>query len=477
MSPLPGKSSHDNNQDITIKFLCLIYNEAMQENEQLEVKIEGFSNLGYGIARVDGFVIFVDGTCPEDVVSIKLTKVTQSYANAKVVKIITPSPHRVEPICAMQKVCGACQLQYIDYNYQLKLKKQIVEDTMRSIGGIDIEIKEPIPSPQITEYRKKIQYPIYETKVSKRILAGYYKPASHEIVNIKHCPIQPAICDKIIDFIRTHAFDYGISGFNEKKHTGDLRHVIIRTSAATNENLVVLVVNATKSFDRLNDFAAAIYKNFEEVSGVCINFNSKKTNVILGYKTECIAGKEFIEEKLLDKTFKIGANTFFQVNPQSAENIFRYVREYIKSNFDMPTVMDAYAGITAFGICVCNVSKKVVSVESNKESCDLARLTVKLNNINNVEIHNMDASKFLAKEKRKFDVIILDPPRKGCTKESIDAAFRMCKGKIIYISCNPATLARDLKYLTEKGARVESIQPFDMFCHTYHIENVAIIEV
>lgn len=447
----------------------------MQENEELVVKIEGFSNLGYGIARVDGFVIFVEGGCPGDEARIKFTKVTKSYANAKVTEVLNPSPHRVKPFCPMQKVCGSCQMQYIDYDYQLKLKKQIVEDAFRSIGGLDIEIKDPIPSPQIKEYRHKIQYPVSETKVSKRILAGYYKPESHEIVNIKHCPIQPSICDEIIDFIRNHAFDYGISGFNEKKHTGDLRHVVIRTSVATGKNLVVLVVNATKTFEGLNKLANAIYSNFKDVSGVCVNFNSKKTNVILGQKSECIIGKDFIKERIIDKTFRIGPNTFFQVNPKSAENIFKYVKNYINDNFSEPLVLDAYAGITAFGICVSDVCKKVVSVEENKESCELARISVEANDIHNVEIHNMDAAKFFAKEKRKFDIVILDPPRKGCTKESLDEAFRLCRGKIIYVSCNPATLARDLKYLTDKGAILESVQPFDMFCHTYHIENVAII--
>ena len=448
----------------------------MQQNDELIVKIEGFSNLGYGIARVDGFVIFVEGACPEDEVRVKISKVTKNYANAKVLEVLTPSAHRVEPFCAMQKVCGACQLQFIDYDYQLKLKKQIVEDAFRSIGGLNVKINDPVPSPKIKEYRHKIQYPISETKVSKRILAGYYKPASHEIVNIKHCPIQPQICDEIIDFIRNSAFEYGISGFNEKKHSGDLRHVVIRTSAATGKNLVVLVVNATKTFDRLKDFAQDIYSNFKEVSGVCVNFNSKKTNVILGEKSECLVGKDFIKERIIDKTFRIGANTFFQVNPQSAENIFKYVKDYIQVNFESPTVLDAYAGITAFGIVVSDVCKKVVSVEENKESCELARLTLEANDVNNVEIHNMDAAKFFAKEKRKFDVVILDPPRKGCTKESLDEAVRLSKGKIIYVSCNPATLARDLKYLaTEKGAKIESVQPFDMFCHTYHIENVAII--
>lgn len=450
----------------------------MKINDEYTVKIEKITNLGFGLAKIDGFVVFVKDACPEDTAKIKITKVNKNFANGEIIELIKPSKHRVKPFCPMQKVCGACQLQFIDYDYQLELKQQIVQDAMKTIGNLDIEIPRPIPSPEIKNYRHKIQYPVTETKNSKRILAGYYKPGTHEIVNIKYCPIQPEICDRIIEFIREKAFDYGISGFNEKKHSGDLRHIVIRSSLATGKNLVILVVNATKTFDRLNDFAKCIFEEFYEVAGVCVNFNSKKTNVILGNKTECLAGKDFVKERILDKTFRIGPNTFFQVNPKSAENIFRYVKEYIQNNFENPIILDAYAGITSFGICISDICKKVVSVEENKEATELARETAKVNNIENVEIHNQDAAKFFGKEKRKFDAIILDPPRKGCTKESLDEACRLSKGKIIYVSCNPATLARDLKYLKEeKGATIESIQPFDMFCHTYHIENVAIINV
>ena len=194
-------------------------------------------------------------------------------------------------------------------------------------------------------------------------------------------------------------------------------------------------------------------------------------------KTECICGSDYVEETILDKTFKIGANTFFQINPKSAENIFEYVKRYITSNFENPIVLDAYAGITSFGIVVSDICKKVVSVEENKEACQLAKEVAKRENITNLEIHNMDAGEYFTGEERRFDVIILDPPRKGCTEKSLDEAYRLSKNTIIYVSCNPATLARDLKYLTTKGAKVETIQPFDMFCHTYHIENVAIIKV
>lgn len=451
----------------------------MKINDEITVKIEKLSNLGFGIAKHEGLVIFVENACPEDELKVKITKLTKNYANAKVVEILTPSPHRVAPFCSLQKVCGGCQLQFIDYDYQLKLKKEIISDAVKMISGVDIEVKDVIASPQNKNYRHKVQYPIAQTKVSERILAGYYKPKSHEIINIKHCPIQPEICDSIIEFIRENASKYAISGYNEKKHSGDLRHVVLRISKSTGKILVTLVVNSTKSFDKLKDFAKNIFDNLKEVTGVCANFNPKKTNVILGENGELLAGEEFIEEKILDKTFKIGPKTFFQVNPASAENIFAFVKDYIKNSFENPSVLDAYAGVTAFGIVVSDVCKKVVSVEENKEAVNLAAEAIKLNDIKNVELHNMEAQKFFKKEletkKRRFDAVILDPPRKGCTQESLDYALKLCKGKIIYVSCNPATLARDLKYLTEKDAKVEFIQPFDMFCHTYHVESVAVI--
>lgn len=459
---------------------------------------------------------------------------------ANLIEIIKPSQYRCEPICPLQKVCGSCQLGYIDYNYQLKLKKHIVEDAIKRIGGIDIEINDVIPSPKIKNYRQKIQYPVSQTKNSKRILAGYYKSKSHEIVNIKYCPIQPSICDEIIEFIREKAFEFKISGYNEKTHKGDLRHIVIRGSEYSGKFLVTLVVN--KNYENLrlkrhserseesvdksaqNDkykrLSQVIFDKFDEVTGVCINFNDKKTNVILGDKTVCVLGFDFVEEKIIDKVFKIGADTFFQVNPKSAENIFKYVKEEVKK-FENPTILDAYAGIATFGIVVSDVAKAVVSVESNKSSIEKAKEVLNENHIENVELFADDTIKYLKSIKKKFDITILDPPRKGCTQEVLDEVLKhmhtchfeaenieilrsaqndknlhckidssappqndnghpeRCEGshKIIYVSCNPATLARDLKYLTSKGCKVESIQPFDMFCHTYHVENVAIINV
>lgn len=445
---------------------------------ELIVEVDKLSNLGYGISRVNGYVIFVENACPGDKLKVRLTKKNKNYATAVITEIIEPSLHRCKPVCPMQKICGSCQIQFIDYDFQLKQKKQIVLDELK---GIDTEIRDVIASPKITEYRRKIQYPVSETKNSKKILAGYYKPNSHELVNIKYCPIQPASCDKIIEFIRNTAPKFSISGYNESNHSGDLRHVVIRSSEHSEKNLVTLVINSTDVSEKATGFAKKLYESFENISGVCINLNPNKTNLILGKKTKPIVGNDFIEEKLCDKTFMIGAETFFQVNPASANLLFNFVKKYISENLKNAVVLDAYAGITAFGICISDIAKHVVSVEENEASVVLASKIIKNNKIKNIELHNMDAGKFFEKELKTktgaFDVIILDPPRKGCSIESLDYALKLTNNKIIYVSCNPSTLARDLKYLTQNGCKVDYVQPFDMFPHTYHVENVAIISI
>ena len=446
-------------------------------HDELILDIEKLSNLGFGLARYEGQIVFVKDTCPQDRVKAKISKITKSYAMAEIVEILDPSPHRIQPFCSMQKICGACQLQFIDYNYQLILKKEIIKDAMRTIAGNDFEIRDVIPSPKQQECRRKIQYSVAQPKVSQRLKIGYYKEKSHDVVNIKHCPIQPKICDDVVDYIRENSCKFGVMGYDEKTHSGILRRLVIRSSAATGELLVVLVVNARSVSYKLREFAEAIYQEFPTVSGVCANFNDLKTNLILTENTKCICGQDFINEKICNIDFQVGANTFFQVNPESAENIFNFIKEHIKRNFKDSLILDAYAGITAFGFVLADVAKLVVSVEECLESVELARKVQQANNIPNVELHHMDAGKFFAQEERKFDVVILDPPRKGCSLESLRHAKNLAKSQIIYVSCNPATLARDLKHLIELGAKVEYIQPFDMFCHTYHVESVAIIQV
>ena len=448
--------------------------------DELELRIEKISNLGLGIAKYNGYVIFVPNSCPEDIVKVKIKKKNKNYANAEIINIKKTSPYRVEPFCKLSKVCGSCQLQFIDYKAQLVYKKEMVSDAVRTIYGSDIEVRDVIPSPIEKEYRHKIQYPIGQTKNSKRIIAGYYKASSHELVNIKHCPIQPEYCDKIIEFIRETAKTLNIDGYDEKSGTGMLRHIVIRSSFANKKNLVVIVVNENRVSKSIRLLAYKIFDELENISGVCVNFNNKKTNLILGKHTELLYGNDFINETLCEKNFKVGAKTFFQVNPACADKIFRYVKEYLCKNTNNPVILDAYAGITAFGISLSDIASKVISIEEVKESVQLAKEVAKNCGIKNIEFYCDNADKFFLREMlsdKKYHVTILDPPRKGCSQTSLDAVLKLTKDKIIYVSCNPATLARDLKYLSEQGAKVEYIQPFDMFPHTYHIENVAIVDV
>ena len=442
--------------------------------ENIIVDIEKLSSDGSGIAHYNGQVIFVEKTCPKDKCEIQFVKKNKNFAFAKVTKFIKKSPYRIEPFCPMQNVCGACQIQFIDYKEQLKFKKQIVEDAMR---GLNIEINDVIPSPQQKEFRHKIQYPIRQTQVSKRILAGYFKQKSHDILNIKYCPIQPAICDEIIEFIRENAPKYKIEGYDEKLHKGLLRHVVMRVSSFNNKILISLVLNSNIVSERIKDFAQLLFDKFDDISGITVNLNNKQTNMILSDKTILLYGNACIKEKILDITFDIGTNTFFQVNPKSAENIFRYVKDYISSNFNKPVLLDAYAGIGAFGFVLANNCSEVVSVEEVEDSIKLAKKVKRNNNIENISLIREDTELYLKNNDKYYDITVLDPPRKGCTKDVLNFVYKYTKSEIIYVSCNPATLARDLKYLVSLGGQILSIQPFDMFCHTSHIENVAVIKI
>ncbi len=251
----------------------------------LTLKIEKFSNSGEGIARHEGFVIFVENALPDDVVKVEIIKENKHFARAKILEIIEPSEGRTKPFCALYNACGACSLQNATYDFQLKLKKEIVQDAIKNIGGLDIKVEDVVPSPKTTEFRCKIQYPTAQTKVSKRILAGYYKPKSHEIVNIKHCPIQPRICDEIVEFIRQKGQEYGVSCYDEKTKTGLLRHIVIRHSALNGDNLLTLVLNDDAVNPKIKKLAKDVFQNFNEVAGVCANFNMTKSNLILGKET------------------------------------------------------------------------------------------------------------------------------------------------------------------------------------------------
>ena len=451
----------------------------MKKGDIITLKIEKLVYEGAGLGKFNGFPVFVENTCPEDVVEVEITAFNKNFARAKLVSIKEASLHRVKPFCPIHNACGGCGWQFIDYDFQLEQKRNIVEETVKKLTGHEIEVKPVIKSPKTREFRSKVQYPVAQTKVSKRLLAGYYKKGTHELINVKFCPIQPNIIGKIVNFAKETAQELGISGYNEKKHKGELRHIIVRYSKEKNECLVIFAVNDIKLNTKFKKLAEKLMKEFAHVKGVCINYNTGRNNIILTNDTRCICGNKFYFEKIGEIEYKISANSFFQINTGTAKNIFDTVKEIIEKNYPKASILDAYSGVSSFGVYLKDYTTEIVSVEECKSASEDALENVKLNNVQNMQILNGDAKKIfenLINNGKSFDITLLDPPRKGCEKESLDFAAILTKKAIIYVSCNPATLARDIKYLEEKGFRAKYVQPFDMFCHSYHIESLCLLE-
>lgn len=443
------------------------------------LKIEKLIYGGRSLAKKDNYPFFIEGGCPGDIVEADVIKRNKSYGIAGITQIVQESRNRIKPVCPLHNICGGCGLQHIDYNEQLIQKENIVKETIVKIYGKEITVLPVKTTGQIYEYRHKVQYPVSQTKVSKRIVAGYYKKGTHEAVNIKYCPVQPKILDEIIEFIRIKANELNISGYDEKKHSGTLRHVIFRVSEFNKKVLVTLVLNDNKIDKNIKLLAEAIQTKFL-ISGVLANFNTAKTNVITGKITKNITGDSYILEKIGDITYRISSTSFFQVNPQAAKILFDTAKEMINgTGIKQPNILDAYSGVSAFALQLKDIAKEIVCVEECKSSTDDAEYNVKANNATNIRVINNDAAKTFekfVKEGKQFDAVLLDPPRKGCSKESLDYAAKLSKNFIIYVSCNPSTLASDLKYLAEKNFIPKIIQPVDMFCHTPHIENVVLIQ-
>ena len=451
----------------------------MNISDEYTVKIEKMVNEGYGLARINNIPVFISGACPEDLLKIRITKINKRYLNAEITDIIEPSKYRVKPICPMHNVCGSCDWQHIDYSKQLEQKRNIVLETLKNITGINFDVNETIPSPLVKEYRCKVQMPVSQTKVSKRILSGYYKKNSHELINIKYCPMQPAVIDEISQFIKDEAQKLSITGYDENTHSGLIKHIIYRISADNKHMLIIFVINSDSISDNLIKLSKLLSAKFTAINGICANFNTQKTNVILGKNTQKIIGKSYYIEQIGKIKYKISANSFFQVNPLCAEKILDKVKELISKNIVNPDILDAYSGVSTFGIWLSDIAKKVVSIEESESASKDAVDNLKLNNINNVDVINGDAALSLSKLIKNcttFDVSVIDPPRKGCTKASVDYLAKLTKKYIVYVSCNVSTLARDIKLLEEYSFKPVYIQPADMFPNTYHVETIVLLE-
>ena len=447
-------------------------------NDIINIKIEKLTYGDCALSRYgeDNFVIFVKGALPDEKLKVKITSLNKKFARAEIIEILKPSPHRIKPFCALYNACGSCQNQICDYNYLIEQKTLILKDIFKDI--IDEKLIYPIiKSPKTLNYRHKIQYCARQTKNSKRILLGYYKDNSHDLTNIKFCPAQPEIINSITQFIREN---FPLDCYDEKKHKGILKNVLFRINSANDEILLTFVFNSTQ--DDFINFESLIFKfskkisaQFRELKGIFINFNPFKTNNILGKETIKIYGENYIIETLKDKKYYIGATSFFQINPFAASCLFDIVKNSIQDN---STILDAYGGVGAIGIYCSKKAKKITLIEENENAVLMAQKNFKLNNIENYEILEGDAKKHFInfqKENKKFDYIILDPPRSGCEKDGL-LAISKTSDKIIYVSCNPQTLRRDILELKKENFKPKFIQGVDLFPYTYHIESVVLLE-
>ena len=443
----------------------------LSKNKEYVVDIVDIGQGGVGIGKYEGFTVFVEGGLIQDKVKVRINKSKKNYAVGDIVEIIEKSPFRVDRICSDDlKDCGGCQIQELDYNKQLELKTNEVKQVISRIGKLEnVEIHETIGMQSPCRYRNKAQFPIQNINGSTAI--GFYKKKSHDVIPTDMCVIQHDINDKIIKIIKTYIQAYNVSIYNETTHTGVLRHLVTKVGFTTNEVMVVLVANGT-NLPHLNELASVLKENILGFKTLVLNVNKAKTNVILGKENKVIYGNGKINDYIGDLVFEISPLSFFQVNPVQTEVLYNKALEYaeLKEN---DTVFDIYCGIGSISLFLAQKATKVYGIEIVKDAIKDAKINAKLNNLNNVEFYVGKAEEVVPKmysEGKTANVVVVDPPRKGCDEKVLDTIVSMKPDRVVYVSCNPSTLARDLAYLDERGYKCVEIQPVDMFPHTMHVE-------
>lgn len=466
----------------------------MVKNQVVTITIEDIGNDGEGIGKYEGYTLFVKGAVVGDVAKVKVLKAKKSYGYAKVEELVSPSPDRVEPKCPVAGRCGGCQLQHLSYARQLIFKADKVKNCLNRIGGISAERLETITEPMIGMeepyyYRNKAQYPIGTNKEGKTVM-GFYAGHSHNIIDCTDCAIQEPVNSVILPVIKTFMEEKHISAYDEETGKGLLRHVLIRAGFHTKEVMVCLIINgkkvpfvselAEKVSDVVGRFRDAEGNGGYELKSFCLNVNTEKTNVILGQEIISVYGENYITDYIGDIRYQISPLSFYQVNPKQTVKLYEKAMEYAELSGN-EIVWDLYCGIGTISLFLAQKAKQVYGVEIIPQAIEDAKVNSKLNNIKNAEFFVGAAEEVMpAKYKEsggtmKADVICVDPPRKGCEESLLDTVAAMEPKRIVYVSCDPATLARDVKYLGEKGYQPEKVCPVDQFAHTGHIETVVLL--
>lgn len=451
----------------------------VDKNEEyiLDIVAQGYE--GEGIAKIDNtYPVFIEGALVGEKVRVKIIKVKKSFAYGKLLEILDRSEERCESSCNIYKKCGGCKLQHSSYKEQLNFKWNRVRDCISRIGKIDENlVKFPIGMQEPWRYRNKVQLPI--GMVNGQLKIGFFAPRSHEIIDMESCLIQDEVADKVVKLTRQWILKNNIKPYNvdgQYDEKGILRHIMIRRGFTTNEVMVVIVTNGDK-LPHKDEFIDLMINNIPDIKSVIQNVNLKATNVILGNKSKTLWGQDTIADYIGKFKFNISPLSFFQVNPIQTEVLYGKALEYAQLTGD-ETVFDAYCGTGSITLFLSQKAKKVYGVEIIPEAIENANINAKENNVDNVEFFVGESEVVipdLINDGIKADVVVVDPPRKGCDKKLLDAISNIDAKRIVYVSCDPSTLARDLAILEENGYKTIEVQPVDMFPHTAHVECVVLM--
>lgn len=450
-----------------------------QQGQQIEIEITDLADTGDGVGRFGQLVVFVADTVPGDRVLVRLLQVKSTYATGKLDTLLEASEHRIRPNCIVADKCGGCQWQHVDYDYQLTAKQNQVIQALERIGGFsDLRVDEILAGkidnfPQFLGYRNKATYPL-GISVTGQVQAGYYQKSTHKLVNLNQCPVQDPRLNPLLKDVKEdiHWRDWPV--YDEKQHTGELRHLSLRIGRRTGEMLLTLIVR-TGDLPGLEAQASDWLKRYPELTGVCLNVNSAKTNVIFGAETRCIAGRAYLREEFAGLEFQLRADTFFQVNTEAAEGLLQAIVAELNLQGN-EVLVDAYCGIGTFTLPLAKQVQKAVGLEVQAEAIAQADLNAELNGLTNVTFKVGTVEKLLPQLDVVPDIVLLDPPRKGCDRAVLETIKQIKPSRIVYISCKPATLARDLKILCENGDyKLVRVQPADFFPQTSHVECAAFL--
>ena len=447
-----------------------------RKNDLVTLEIEDCGIDGEGIGKADGFTVFVKDAVIGDTVTAKIIKAKKNYGYGRLMEVLKPSPYRVEPKCEFARQCGGCQLQALSYDQQLVFKTNKVKGHLERIGGFtDIPMEPIIGMDELFHYRNKAQFPVGRNKEGK-IVTGFYAGRTHNIIENRDCALGVAENKEVLDRVIAHMEKYGIEPYNEATGKGLVRHVLIRYGYFTKEVMVCLILNGNKIPKE-----ELLVKSLCEIPGmtsITINVNKKRSNVILGEEICLLWGQEYITDRIGDISYQISPLSFYQVNPMQTQKLYAKALEYADLH-GQETVWDLYCGIGTISLFLAQKAKFVRGVEIVPAAIENAKENAKLNGLENTEFFVGKAEEVLPREYKKngvyADVIVVDPPRKGCDETLLETMVEMNPDRIVYVSCDSATLARDLKYLCERGYELRKVCPVDQFGMTVHVETVVLL--